>query len=309
MATLILKDKKDKIETKRPVATPFKNEEQLEKLVFSTPEMLDSVFLLDRQIRGGNKTGIPDIVGVDDDGNICIIEMKHVSVDVDIIPQLLKYAFWAETNPDSIKALWLQQDTPENLSIDWNSAQVRIIVIAPKIKRATLDFVRRITYDVELIEVTQWVEGDDVFLLADRLEADKSTARVKPVVGLPVYDEAFYKSEYNPNSVDAFLKYVQDVENLITAKQWNLQTKFNKHYCSFKSDFFNAFGIRWLGTRSFAFFVHLPPEEAKKACPELEWHSSTDQKRVVYPIAPGKTTVSDYKKLFKMAYDKRTAPF
>lgn len=309
MATLIWKDKKEKTETKRLTATSFKNEEQFEKLVSKTPEILDSVFLLDRQVRGGNKDGIPDIVGIDDDGNICIVELKNKPVDADIIPQLLKYALWAETSPDSIKTLWLEKDTPEDLSINWNSVQVRIIVIAPKIKRATLDYVRRIAYDVELIEVTQWIEGNDVFLLVDRLETDKPSARVKPTGGLPVYDEAFYKNERNPNSVDAFLKYVQDVQNLISAKQWNLETKFNQNYCSFKSDFFNAFGIKWLGTRSFAFFVHLPPNEAKKACPELEWHSSTDQKRVVYPIAPGKTTVSDYEKLFQMAYDKRTAPF
>lgn len=26
---------------------------------------------------------------------------------------------------------------------------------------------------------------------------------------------------------------------------WNLKTKFNKHYVGFKAGFFNAFGIQW----------------------------------------------------------------
>ena len=65
--------------TKRLLATSFKTEEEFEKLVFNTPEILEDIFLLKRQIRGGNKSGIPDIVGIDNDGNVCVIEMKNVS--------------------------------------------------------------------------------------------------------------------------------------------------------------------------------------------------------------------------------------
>lgn len=42
--------------------------------------MLQDIFLLKRQIRGGNETGIPDMIGLDSEGNVCIIEMKNVSV-------------------------------------------------------------------------------------------------------------------------------------------------------------------------------------------------------------------------------------
>lgn len=101
---------------------------------------VDDIFLLKRQIRGGTKQGIPDIVGLDKDGNICIIEMKNVTVDASIIPQVLQYAFWAETNPDSIKSLWLEVETkPDDLSVSWDDFEVRIIVIAPTILRSTLD--------------------------------------------------------------------------------------------------------------------------------------------------------------------------
>ena len=104
--------------TKSLLATPFKTEEEFERIIFETPEILEDIFLIKRQIRGGNKSGIPDIVGIDNDGNTCIVEMKNVSVDASIIPQVLQYAVWAESNPDSIKSLWLECDNkPDDISI------------------------------------------------------------------------------------------------------------------------------------------------------------------------------------------------
>jgi RecB family endonuclease NucS len=67
--------------TTRLVETSFRTEEEFERLIFATPEILEDIFLLKRQIRGGTKQGIPDIVGLDKDGNICIIEMKNVTVE------------------------------------------------------------------------------------------------------------------------------------------------------------------------------------------------------------------------------------
>lgn len=93
MANLFWKSKNG---IKALLATPFKTEEEFERTVFSTSEILEDIFLLKRQIRGGNKSGIPDIVGLDNDGNVCIIEMKNKPVDASIIPQVLQYAFWAE---------------------------------------------------------------------------------------------------------------------------------------------------------------------------------------------------------------------
>jgi hypothetical protein len=144
--------------TKALLETPFRSEEEFERIVFTTSELLDDVFLIKRQVRGGVKPGIPDIVGVDGDGSICILEMKNVPVDAGIIPQVLEYAIWAETNPDSIKSLWLEcDDKPEDLEMDWDDFEVRILIIAPSIHRTTLKFVERINYPVDLIEVKRWV--------------------------------------------------------------------------------------------------------------------------------------------------------
>ena len=60
MANLFWKTKQ---ETKSLSSTPFKTEEEFEKIVFNTPEILEDIFLIKRQVKGGNKTGIPDIIG------------------------------------------------------------------------------------------------------------------------------------------------------------------------------------------------------------------------------------------------------
>lgn len=301
MANLFWKTTK---ETKSLIPTPFRTEEEFEKTIFRTPEILEDIFLLKRQVRGGSKPGIPDIVGIDNDGNICIVEMKNIAIDSTIIPQVLQYAFWAETNPDSIKSLWLECDNkPDSLSANWESFQVRIIILAPRIYLSTLDIVDKINYPVDLIEVTRWVEGDNQLLLVNKLEAEKKKIRIKVVSGLQIYDEEFYKKEYNKESAKYFLSYVKEVEKLLKDKGWNLELKFNKYYCGFKAGFFNAFGIKWVGSKTFAFFFKLSQQEAlNSAIPMTKYESQW--KEAVYNIDPKMTKVQEFIPLFEMAYKK-----
>lgn len=291
--------------TKSLLATPFKTEEEFEKIIFETPEILEDIFLIKRQIRGGNKSGIPDIVGVDNDGNICIVEMKNVTIDASIIPQVLQYAFWAETNPDSIKSLWLECDNkPDELSISWEDHQIRIIVIAPSVLRSTFDIVNRITYPVDLIEVKRWVEGKNQLLLVNKLD-EETKAKPSLVTGLEIYDEDFYKKHFNKSSVDEYFKYTKQVENIIKDNGWPLEMKYNKHYCGFKAGFFNAFGIKWVGSKTFAFFFKLPKEQAETVNIEMTKYES-GWKEAVYYITPKKTEVKKFLPLFEMAYKKLT---
>lgn len=288
--------------TKSLLEIPFKTEEEFEKAVFATPELLDDLFLIKRQIRGGSKAGIPDLIGVDSDGNVCILELKNVPVDAAIIPQVLEYAIWAETNPDSIKSLWLERDAkPEDVSISWDNLEVRIIIIAPSIHRATLQFVERINYLVDLVEIKRWVDGDNQLIMVNKLEQEAKRGRTKPAKGLPNYDEKFYKSEYNRVSASQFLKYVREVEGVIAKKKWALETKFNRNYCAFKVGFFNAFAIGWISSKTFAFTFKIPEREARKfGLPMTRYDSQSGH--ALYYIEPTKTKVRDFIPLFERCY-------
>ena len=305
MANLFWKRKGEK--TLNLLSTPFSSEEEFERVIFETKEILEDIFLIKRQVRGGKKPGIPDIVGIDSDGNVCIVEMKNVPVNASVIPQVLEYAFWAETNPDSIKTLWLEApEQPEDVSISWENYEVRIIIIAPSIERSTLELVNKINYSVDLIEVKRWVEGQNQWLLVNKLEPEQPK-KIKPVHGLQVYDRAFYESHYNKNSVKAFFDYVQETDDLIKSKGLQLELKFNKHYCSFKHGFFNAFGIKWIGSKTFAFFFKLPKSVAESQLQELNMDRYEDQwKEAVYKIEPCKTKVRTFAPLFQKAFENLT---
>ena len=291
--------------TKALLDRPFKTEDEFERTIFETSELLEDIFLLKRQVRGGGKTGIPDIIGVDGDGNICIIELKNVAVDASIIPQVLQYAIWAETHPDSIKNLWLERDNkPDETQPTWESMKVRIIVIAPSIHRSTITAVSKINYTVDLLEVKRWIEGKDEFLLVNTLEEDTQLNRhVRPVSGLRNYDADFYRKERNSKSVTEFMRYADDLQSLVVKKGWLLERKFNRGYCGFKAGFFNAFGIGWWGTRSFGFFVKISKEEAAKFSPK-PCDYSVRWKEACYPIEPGKTKVTDLLPILDFAYHK-----
>lgn len=284
---------------------PFNTEEEFERTVFETSELLEDIFLLKRQVRGGNKTGIPDIIGVDGEGNVCIVELKNKEVDADIIPQVLKYAIWAETNPDSIKSLWLECDNkPEDVEISWDNPQIRVLIIAPTILRSTLAVVNKINYQVDLIEVKRWSEGKDEFLLVHKLEEDVKAAKAyRPVAGLRVYDADFYKTERNSKSVEAFMRYADELAALVKKHNWQLERKFNRGYCGFKAGFFNAFGINWWGSKTFGVFVKISQLEAKRLRPQSSDYS-TRWKEAYYPVDIGKTRIKDFQKIFEFAYRK-----
>ncbi len=291
--------------TKNLLSKPFNTEEEFETIVFDTQEILEDIFLIKRQIRGGNKSGIPDIVGVDYDGNICIVEMKNVDVDSSIIPQVLEYAIWAETNPDSIKNLWLEsKNKPDELSISWDDFLVRIIIIAPKILTSTMEFIDKINYPIDLIEVKRWIDEDNQLLLVNKLEREYK-AKVKIATGKATYDYKFYKKEYNENSAKEFMKYVSELEEIIKEHNWPLETKFNKHYVGFKAGNFNAFGIRWVGTKTIAFFFKLEENEIEEKNRHFITKYEPNWKEIHSTIKFGETKTRDLIPLFKMAAKKQ----
>jgi len=301
METVIVKSKSN---TKIIPQTMFKSEDEFEKTIFSTPEILEDIILIKRQIRGGSKTGIPDIIGIDQNGDICIIEMKNVTVDSNVIPQVLEYAIWAESYPDAIKNLWHEyKNKPDDLEINWDNVEVKIIIIAPKILNSTLNFVNKISYSIDLIEVRQYIDNETHLFFINKLEAEKDGRKNKIVSGMETYDEEYYKKHFNQNSVPEFLKYVRDVEQIIKEKNWQLETKFNKYYCGFKYGFNNAFAVQWIGTKSFAFFVKLSKEEVENLDPKMTRYD-TGWKQAYYNIELGKTNAKDYIKIFELAYKK-----
>lgn len=302
MANLFWKSKNKK--TLNLVPSPFVSEEDFEKTVFNTKELLEDIFILKRQIRGGKKATIPDMIGIDSNSNVCIIEMKNVTVDADIIPQVLEYAIWAESYPDSIKNLWLErEDQTDEIEVDWDNYTVRIIIIAPQIDQSTLKLINRIRYEVDLIEITRWKEKNNEFLLVNNLKP-VTEKRSKTTKGLSTYDQSFYESRRNKQSVKHFLKFCNETEKIVKKKKWPLEIKYNAVYCGWKLGFFNAFSIKWIGTKTFAFYIKMPKNIAERnqiRGIKMDKYSSR-WGCAVYYVDPEKTKISAFIPLFEKAY-------
>ena len=223
-----------------------------------------------------------------------------------ILPQVLQYAIWADTNPDSIKALWLEaKDRPEDLEVPWEDLRVRIIIIAPIILPSTLQFVDKISYDVDLIEINRWVEKTNQLILVKKLELEAPSTKVRPVKGLPIYDEEYYKTYRNKESVKYFFRYIREVENIIKHNKWSLDTKLSKHYCGFKAGYFMAFRIAWIGSKTFAIAIRLKKSEANKFKPKITRYIDR-RGEALYYIEPNKTKTQDFKPIFEIAYKRLT---
>lgn len=259
MANLFWKTDQASFSTLAP--SEFKTEEELENYLHKNPHLLGDLVIISRQTKAGNHKDIPDLIAIDADNNVVIIELKKGSASEDVIAQVLRYAIWAETNPDSIKNLWLEcPNKPDDRQIDWDSLIIKIMIVAETIPVNVLRLVNRIAYIVELFEISRFVSAKNEFVLVSpRIPEKIGGGIVKPQ---QVYDEAFYKSNFNPASVDVFLHTASEIERIVKQKGWNLERKHNKNYIAFKLGFPNVFGVMWIGSKSFCIYFKLPKEKA-----------------------------------------------
>ncbi len=291
-------------ETLNVVATPFKSEEEFESYIYGTKEILGDIFILKRQIRASTGHDIPDMIGIDKENNVVIMEMKNGEVDESIIPQVLRYAIWAETNPDSIRALWLEcKDKPEDMSINWDGLSVKIIIIAPAIKLSVLKTVNKINYEVELLEINKFAVEDNEFILVDKLEPENRQS-MRVTRGLGIYDRDFYLENYNNESVDVFFHTISKVEKLVKSKGWKLEKKLNKGYVGFKYGFPNVFGITWVGSKTFCLFFKLPKNTVDriKISGIKPYRYEEQWNQVIYKVEGKNYEIHKLMPLFEAAY-------
>ena len=285
---------------------PFTNEDELESLIFKNPNILGDIFFLGHQVKGGGKSGIPDVIGIDSDGNVCIIEFKNVRTDSSIVPQVLGYAIWAETHPDSIKSMWLEsKNQPEDLVPDFDGYDVKIIVVAPSFELAVPQHMLKINYEVDLIEISRFEVNKEEFILLNKVES-VVTPKHKTAQGAATYDVSFYENNYNKASVQNFFSYLETTAKLVAQHEWPLELKMNKGYAVFKVGSSQCFGIQWFGSMSFGFFFKLTEQETNEVIPSaIEMTKYSHQwKQSEFKIEPAKSKVEDYLPLMLACVNK-----
>ena len=254
---------KSDIATKNLVPMDFNSEAAFETYVFNNQELLGDILILYRQIRTGARQGIPDMLGVDQEGNIFIVEMKNIEVSEDILPQVLGYAMWAETNPDSIRAIWLESNNkPDDIQIDWDSIQIRIIVIAPSFKSNVLKMTSKIGYPVDLVQIQRFTHENDEFLLVETL-ADDIIKRPGATKTMQDYTWGFYEENHGKSLTDEFKKTVDVLDSFSKEKGWDLLYNLNKYYTGFKFGNRLVFFVEWSGISTWFLGIKVSKETAE----------------------------------------------
>jgi len=250
-------------QTRTLIPKPFDTETAFEAYVYKNQDLLGDIYIIHRQIRTGNKQGIPDMLGVDQNARICIIEMKNTEVDESILPQVLSYAMWAETNPDSIKAIWLEsQHKPEDIEIEWDNLEVRAIVVAPSFRPTVLRMASKIGYQIDLVQVQRFSFEQDEFLLVEVM-AEEPSPRIKTTTAMQEWDWEYYEKEHGKDAVAQFRSIVDHIDEFAHKQEWSLPYNLNKGYTGFKFGNRVIFGVHWAGTHAWNVRLKLPKEVAE----------------------------------------------
>ena len=284
----------------------FINEAAFEGYIYDNQDILGGdISIIYRQIKSGSKDGIPDMLGIDADNRICIIEVKNVEAVDDIVPQALRYAIWAENNPDSIKTLWLEcKNKPDDLNPNWDDLDIRIILIAPSFKQSVLKMSKKINYPVDLYKVKRYGADDDEFITVEVLELeDKKIVSTKAKAD---WSWDYYEKEHNKESMLQFKSVVEQIEKYCKEQNWNLPYNLNKNYTGFKSGTRVVFSVSWGSTFTWNVKFKIPEKEAKEiklSGWEFQRYEKTFKEAVFKAKKPEKADVKELDRLFKIAYE------
>lgn len=285
---------------------PFQNEAEFEHFLFGNQEILGGdITIVHRQIRTGAKQGIPDMLGVDQDSRICIIELKNKEADESILPQALGYALWAESNPDSIRAIWLESKVkPDGISIDWDNIAIRIVLIAPSFKPNLPRMAHKIGYVVDLLKIQRYSSEDSEFILVELLEDVTPPGTTTKTMTQWTWE--LYESEHGNEATAQFRKMVETIAAQVAKNGWKLPYNLNKYYTGFKIGNRVVFSVSWGGTYTWHLKIKIS-EKTAKAFKGYKWefqrYDGSFKEGIFRPTKQEATDVDELLPMFELAYE------
>lgn len=286
---------------------PFKTEAEFEQYIFENQEILGGdINIIYRQIRTGSKQGIADMIAVDQDSRICIIEVKNTEADESILPQALGYAVWADSNPDSLRAIWLESKSkPESVEIDWDKINLRIILIAPSFRSNVPNMASKLGYTVDLFQVRRYSYEKDDLLLVDVLDT-RTSAKSGQTKVLREWSWETYKEDHGKEATLQFKKMVEAIDDFSKKHEWDLPYNLNKYYTGFKLGTRVVFSVHWTGTYAWNVKLKIPEKVAKQYVGKLweyQRYDNSFHEALFKPLKPDTQIIGELKYYLIKAYD------
>ncbi len=287
---------------------PFQDEfNDLVPFIKEKPEILGgTIEVLEEQldIGGGGNIHLLALDRMAGIAQITLIELKNEVAQQHVLLKALRYASWVKNNPASLKHL-LKKKGLSIKNIDFNP---KIMIVAPQIDPVILELSQYIqAFEFAFIEIRRFGTADNCFLIADYKTLPKislATARPKEYWG---WDKYGVKLGVEEKEIGIGRSVLEKMRSICEEKPWNITTRFNRYYISFKHGTKNMAYITYEGRPPLCYLGFRLGESPEKLgliepYPDLEHGYSEDYGYYRVRIDEPDSDISGYIPFMEAAY-------
>jgi hypothetical protein len=248
----------------------------LEGFIKANPTILgEKVNIFAEQIDTGLGSRL-DLLGVDqslETGKLLLVELKNEPADVRVLLQVLRYAGWVSSSPDSVRLLL------ERRGIDASKVEItpRIVVLAPAIQDELVELSQYITtFEFTFIEVRRFKQGDEQFVVVERRTAVPRTSSMVTAQEEWAWERYERDLKLAPDKVALGRLLAETLSEMLSRRGVTLEMRFRKGYTPFQMQGgWNVIGTesRWASGWSIWFKLPASPEELQLPLPS--WAKQT----------------------------------
>lgn len=218
-----------------------------------------------------------DLLAMDESleqGKLLLIELKNVPADTNVLLQVLRYASWISTSPDSVRLLLEKQ----KIRADKVDLKPRIVIVAPDVDEELVELSQYIrAFEFSFLEVKRFRLGSEFLAIVNpRLQAlPKSTS----VTMQEEWSWERYEHDLRISSgrLEIAKWLVSQMQEVCADKGWPLQLRFRKGYTPFQmAGSWNVMGTEWKWPTGWCIWFKLPSPPNDLGLNIPAWVQATD---------------------------------
>lgn len=307
--------------------TPVSTEYEIHDFIERHPEVLEkNMFVIGREVPTGDGNFI-DLLGLSNNGDTIIIEVKKDQTPRKVIAQILEYAEWVSNSIGSDElnkiakrkhltdypSLWKKFESEFNEIPDFNEHQ-RLYIVAEKIDPLTEKLARYLKkngLDIRCVEIN-FYEKDGERFCDTKMVVGKEKAVLSEISDYESvnYDWTYYSQRrgWDDDAIAVMKKFADDIIKFGKEERWDLDIKFNRRYCAIQTR--TKYNIVALKYRNGMVRIELPALRNKVEPPnsELNWKWSESQSFWIGNFSHNELpSINEFKDVLRKSYSTRSS--